>query len=106
MSGQGVPFGSLLHPAPDGQAGSVPFFCISPTSPFMLWQGSQKWVVPKQNHTATEQQYRHLNSRKSVPCLSHTFYSEQSIQQPSIRNSQPDTKQLSEGYRISSGSVL
>lgn len=35
------------------------------------WQALQKCVVPKQKKTATEQQYRHLYSRKSVPCLEH-----------------------------------
>jgi len=32
------------------------------TRPWSEWQGSQKCVVPKQNHTATLQQKRHLNS--------------------------------------------
>lgn len=35
------------------------------------WQALQKCVVPKQKNTATEQQYRHLYSKKSVPCLAH-----------------------------------
>jgi hypothetical protein len=35
------------------------------------WQGLQKCVVPKQKKTATEQQYRHLYSKKSAPCFGH-----------------------------------
>ena len=33
-----------------------------PSARARTWHGSQKWVVPKQNHSATVQQKRHLNS--------------------------------------------
>jgi len=42
--------------------------------PAYRWQGSQKWVVPKQNQRATEQQYLHLNSIASVPCFWQLLY--------------------------------
>ena len=46
------------------------------------WQGLQKCVVPKQKKTATEQQKRHLYSRKSVPCLGHICARATSLQPP------------------------
>ena len=39
-----------------------PFICL-------LWQSSQKWVFPQQNHCATEQQNRHLNEIYYFPCF-------------------------------------
>lgn len=46
------------------------------------WQALQKWVVPKQKNTATEQQYRHLYSRRSVPCLGHIWARATSLHPP------------------------
>lgn len=60
------------HWAPAGQWGSSSLGTL-----VILWKSSwqalQKCVVPKQKKTATEQQYRHLYSRKSVPCLEHIW---------------------------------
>ena len=33
----------------------------------LRWQSSQKWVVPQQNHDATEQQNLHFHSMASDP---------------------------------------
>ena len=66
----GEHFSTTKSPLPAGQCGSS---CLGTF--VTLWKSSwhalQKWVVPKQKNTATEQQYRHLYSRKSVPCFGH-----------------------------------
>jgi hypothetical protein len=53
-SGQ-APSNCLRH-APAGQGGISSLLTLWEVSLPSLWQASQKWVVPKQNHTATEQQ--------------------------------------------------
>lgn len=35
----------------------------------LLWHGSQKWVLPQQNHCAIEQQNLHLKLMNYFPCL-------------------------------------
>lgn len=55
---------------PAGQLGNS-FFGRFVTLWKSSWHGLQKCVVPKQKNTATEQQYLHLYSKKSVPCLGH-----------------------------------
>lgn len=66
---------------PAGHIGSS-LFGIVVTRWKSSWQGLQKCVVPKQKNTATEQQYRHLYSRKSAPCFGHICALATSLQPP------------------------